>query len=71
MDRGPIVGQFFFYNDKMNIFQRYKKFKTHEMLGLQGCRIVEDFSRESTAIHKDKWKEGKQGKYYFYNIIFI
>ena len=44
----------------MNIFQR-----------LQGCRVVEDFSRESTAIHKDKWKEGKQGKYYFYNIIFI
>ena len=41
------------------------------MLGLQEFRIVEDFSRESTAIHKDKWKEGKQGKYSFYNIIFI
>ena len=48
----PIVAQFSFYKDKMNILKNCKKLKNTRF------SIFEDFSRETAAIHKEKWQEG-------------
>ena len=47
----PIVAQFSFYKDKMNISKNCKKLKNKRF------SIYEDFSRETAAIHKEKWQE--------------
>ena len=45
----PIVAQFSFYKDKMNILKNCKKLKNTRF------SIFEDFCRETAAIHKEKW----------------
>ena len=47
----PIVAQFSFYKDKMNILKNCKKLKNTRF------SIYEDFSRETAAIRKEKWQE--------------
>ena len=47
----PIVAQFSFYKDKMNILKNCKKLKNTRF------SIFEDFSRETAAIRKEKWQE--------------
>ena len=47
----PIVTQFSFYKDKMNILKNCKKLKNTRF------SIFEDFSRETAAIRKKKWQE--------------
>ena len=47
----PIVAQFSFYKDKMNILKNCKKLKNTKF------SIYEDFSREAAAIRKEKWQE--------------
>ena len=47
----PIVSQFSFYKDKMNILKNCKKLKNTRF------SIFEDFSRETAAIRKEKWQE--------------
>ena len=47
----PIVAQFSFYKDKMNILKNCKKLKNTRF------SIYDDFSRETAAIHKEKWQE--------------
>ena len=47
----PIVAQFSFYKDKMNILKNCKKLKNTRF------SIFEDFSREKAAIRKEKWQE--------------
>ena len=47
----PIVAQFSFYKDKMNILKNYKKLKNTRF------SIYEDFSGKTAAIHKGKWQE--------------
>ena len=46
-----IVAQFSFYKDKTNILKNCKKLKNTRF------SIFEDFSRETAAIHKEKWQE--------------
>ena len=47
----PIVAQFSFYKDKMNILKNCKKLKKTRF------SIFEDFSRETAAIRKEKLQE--------------
>ena len=47
----PIVAQFSFYKDKMNILKNCKKLKNTRF------SIYENFSRETAAIRKEKWPE--------------
>ena len=47
----PIVAQFSFYEDKMNILKNCKKLKNTKF------SIFEDFSRETAAIRNEKWQE--------------
>ena len=47
----PLVAQFSFYKDKMNILRNYKKLKSTRF------SIFKDFSRQTTAIRKEKWQE--------------
>ena len=47
----PIVAQFSFYKDKMNILKNCKKLKNTRF------SIFEDFSKETAAIRKEKWQE--------------
>ena len=47
----PIVAQFSFYKDKMNVLKNCKKFKNTRF------SIFEGFSRETAAIRKEKWQE--------------
>ena len=47
----PIVAQFSFYKDKMNIVKNCRKLKNTRF------SIFEDFSRETALIRKEKWQE--------------
>ena len=47
----PLVAQFSFYKDKMNILRNCKKLKSTRF------SIFEEFSRQTTAIRKEKWHE--------------
>ena len=47
----PIVAQFKFYKDKMNILKNFKQLKNTRL------SIFEDFSRETAAIRKEKWQQ--------------
>ena len=59
----PIVAQFSFYKDKMNILKNSKKLKSTRF------SIFEDFSRETAAICKEKGQEVLANREKRYDII--
>ena len=46
----PIIAQFSFYKDKMNILKNCEKLKNTRF------SIFDDFSKETAAIRKEKWQ---------------